>query len=1247
MRFSPDGRRLATGTRPINVWDLNDRAIEYSIGHDLVILEAFDLDWHSDSNQLAAGLYNNQIWIINVDAKKVDRFTSDSSAIQSIRWSPDGKKLVCATRGQAVCLYNSANLTKEASFLGHIGWVNSVDFHPSGNQLVSGGHDGQIKIWDVPKQPAPNVGSRIPIDLTSPDGKQRALSDGRLPINVYSKQSDKPQLLLQIGSDQTGQQVENVSWDPSGVIITTQVGGDGMTTWSTETGKQIGNRSYARGNAFDIAPNGRWVAYAAHPFLSPSVTPIRIWDAVEQELVGPVLYGHPNGVFGMSFSPDSKRLVSVGTGEIKIWDTVTGKILTSIIGHQSGKWLTKPAWSPDGNLVATGGWDQKVKLWDSTTGREQRSLEGHTKSIHSLAFSPDGSRLVTGAGNGIIKIWDVATGREVISIDDKVITNWGSKAITHIHWSDDGKQFAAQYDPNYQRVFDSSRGRQVAGTRRFFNSIERARKISAQQKALRAYHAKISRAVSTKLALEPDDPIFNPQQSLVVASSAAAVEPTADSLITKALAQIRNEQWIEATESLKNASALNPRTSSVIEVMNSIIFFKTDQLEKSIESYFKSIDDKDHSRRGSIEIRLRIEAEDLIKDQLWKHSQNKLKLHPNDLLWLKRSASLAIRLGKHDDAIRSLNAIIRQNPRDLSSIVQLASALSTRANDSRKSDAIRKRDSDDWKKAKSLFEQAVKLATEGKSSIQVVEVRRRLAEHLLGNAVTWRSYDDDSWVQAEAVLENRLEWKLTSNNAEPVSAVRLELEFDSAAFVLENAEFEAIKKSDGSRSLVEVKDVVAPFEFHSMIANYSLKPYPRYCVDDNPATHWTAHSPEARGRSRSQNQNWIVFEFEKPLELSEFDLIFTGSFHSQPPARHRFLYSSGPAVVKNETFLTMLNEHSINPDIRLASGYLMLDQPERAKQLLDSVILSKAPFSNADLLIMARIFADLNLPNESQRWLKRAVANLEPEPLGFVLQFLAGTYEKFIQAAPNFADADVLKSLAEIQAELGLKNSGIESYNRAIELEPANQELILGRAKLFLRTQRFKDAIGDFERLVELMPADFKAKLWLAVLLLKDNNTDGYTKLRQSTLSAADELTGSNTDMALMLMLRPIPANNQRLLQIAKSNTNSKSFIVAALANYRQSKFEESIRQCELFRAKNVRGNNPVIHSKYLFSYLIQSLAHSQLRQSASAQERKGHYENERTALQRAIRYTDYNIDSLGLCVAKVLEMEVPDNDSK
>lgn len=67
---------------------------------------------------------------------------------------------------------------------------------------------------------------------------------------------------------------------------------------------------------------------------------------------------------------------------------------------------TSIAFSPRGDIVASGSVERVVKLWDIKTGDCLATLKGHDYPVLALAFSPDGNELVSGSGDTTLMIWD-------------------------------------------------------------------------------------------------------------------------------------------------------------------------------------------------------------------------------------------------------------------------------------------------------------------------------------------------------------------------------------------------------------------------------------------------------------------------------------------------------------------------------------------------------------------------------------------------------------------------------------------------------------------------------------------------------------------------------------------------------------------------------------------------------------------------------------------------------------------------
>jgi hypothetical protein len=82
------------------------------------------------------------------------------------------------------------------------------------------------------------------------------------------------------------------------------------------------------------------------------------------------------------------------------------------------------AFSPDGQRVLTGNWDNTAQLWDVATGKEIYRLEGHSAWVYSVAVSPDGRWLATGSIDGTTRLWDAANGKELCILVSFRDGNW-------------------------------------------------------------------------------------------------------------------------------------------------------------------------------------------------------------------------------------------------------------------------------------------------------------------------------------------------------------------------------------------------------------------------------------------------------------------------------------------------------------------------------------------------------------------------------------------------------------------------------------------------------------------------------------------------------------------------------------------------------------------------------------------------------------------------------------------------------
>jgi WD40 repeat protein len=111
------------------------------------------------------------------------------------------------------------------------------------------------------------------------------------------------------------------------------------------------------------------------------------------------------------------------------------------------------AYSPNGNLLATGGKDCFVRLIDVASTREIRNQKAHWNFfVDAVAFSSDSSFLFFGVGNNDMRVWDVKSWKEI----DKFRVSTG--IINTLAVSPDGKLIAVAGGNGIIRLVDSRTG---------------------------------------------------------------------------------------------------------------------------------------------------------------------------------------------------------------------------------------------------------------------------------------------------------------------------------------------------------------------------------------------------------------------------------------------------------------------------------------------------------------------------------------------------------------------------------------------------------------------------------------------------------------------------------------------------------------------------------------------------------------------------------------------------------------------
>lgn len=121
-------------------------------------------------------------------------------------------------------------------------------------------------------------------------------------------------------------------------------------------------------------------------------------------------------------------------------------------GHTSD--VESVAYSFDGKMMASGGWDNRIMVYRADTpgiGQLLFTLEGHFSAITSLAFSRDGKMLASGSKDFSVKVWDLTLGRLITTFSQH------TDAVNRVYFDNSGKNVMTCSNDGTVQILDIAR----------------------------------------------------------------------------------------------------------------------------------------------------------------------------------------------------------------------------------------------------------------------------------------------------------------------------------------------------------------------------------------------------------------------------------------------------------------------------------------------------------------------------------------------------------------------------------------------------------------------------------------------------------------------------------------------------------------------------------------------------------------------------------------------------------------------
>ena len=282
--------------------------------------------------------------------------------------------------------------------------------------LCSCSEDGTIKLWDAETGDLLNTltghAGRVRRCTFSPDG-ERLFSVG-------------PDLTIHVCDVRTGREIktfrghlggiESLEFSPDGKFFASGAADCTVRIWDAETFQET---KILRGHSGSIhrvlwTPNGKNVIS-----LGADAT-VRIWDLAKGKEKS-VLKEHGAWIYDGDISRDGKYLVTGSPdGNLCLWYADLGKLWQKIPGNPNGS----PAFSPDGQKIASGVHSGDIYLYEARSKKLLKTFRGHLGEVVRVVFSSDGKRLFSASDDRTIRIWDVESGKTIKVLTGHSLRVW-------------------------------------------------------------------------------------------------------------------------------------------------------------------------------------------------------------------------------------------------------------------------------------------------------------------------------------------------------------------------------------------------------------------------------------------------------------------------------------------------------------------------------------------------------------------------------------------------------------------------------------------------------------------------------------------------------------------------------------------------------------------------------------------------------------------------------------------------------
>ncbi|MEO0348820.1 MAG: AAA-like domain-containing protein [Cyanobacteria bacterium P01_A01_bin.15] len=423
VAYSPDGELVATTSadQTVKLWAKDGQLLHSFTGN----ATTFGLAFHPQQPLLAATDLDGSLQIWNLETKTLEQtIQAHEGAAWDVNFSPTGDFLVSGGADRQVKVWSlGGRLLNTLS--GHAGMVWQVAVSPTDQTISSASLDGTAKVWTPEGQllrsiPATETDSSVWSVAVSPTQNVMAMAGDDAVIQIWQSATD----LLQSLTGHT-KRIDRLAFSADGGAIASTALDQTIRIWSNEGEPWRVLQLSGEIRRLGFSPNQRQSIVTAGNGLTAQ---LRQWQTPLLKTI--LLDGNS---WDIDISPNGERVIGGDNSQITVWDTNRNAMATLQVEQDT---LLGFDFSPDGQLIATAGRSGNIYLW-TQTGDFLRVLEGHQFQTWDAAFSPDGQRVAAGSEDGTIRIW---------TVDGELL---------HTLSGHEGRVYRVAFSPNGQQLVSS------------------------------------------------------------------------------------------------------------------------------------------------------------------------------------------------------------------------------------------------------------------------------------------------------------------------------------------------------------------------------------------------------------------------------------------------------------------------------------------------------------------------------------------------------------------------------------------------------------------------------------------------------------------------------------------------------------------------------------------------------------------------------------------------------------------------